>query len=120
MTARIRILIAEDDPDVALLVKTQLDTAGYETLVVGDGPEVLNLAGEFKPHLFLLDIMLPGMSGVQVYRLLQRDPDQRNKSFLFLTGAPEGSISLPQSLWDLILRKPVDRDRLLAKVAELT
>lgn len=120
MTARIRILIAEDDPDAALIVQTQLKVAGYETLVVGEGPEVLRLAEEFKPHLFLLDIMLPGMSGVQVYRRLQRDPAHRNRPCLFITGAPEGSITLPQSLWDLILRKPVDPAQLLAKVADLT
>jgi CheY-like chemotaxis protein len=63
-----RILIAEDDALTARVYSSFLQRAGYEVEVVGDGPSVLPKMGSWLPHGILLDIMLPGLNGIDVLK----------------------------------------------------
>ncbi len=59
-------LIVEDDQDLATLFRHVLDVAGYQTESILDGKEAMERLEEFPPHLVLLDLQLPGMSGVEI------------------------------------------------------
>jgi len=66
-----RILIVDDDANIAELISLYLLKECYETQIVGDGEEALRVFPSFKPHLILLDLMLPGIDGYQVCRQLR-------------------------------------------------
>jgi DNA-binding response OmpR family regulator len=67
------ILVVEDEEAIAEAVRVRLVAEGYDVRVAGDGPLALRMAGEERPDLVVLDLMLPGMDGLEVCRELQRD-----------------------------------------------
>lgn len=68
MAEKQRVLIVDDDANIAELISLYLTKECYETLIVHDGEEALRVFGEFKPNIILLDLMLPGIDGYQVCR----------------------------------------------------
>ena len=74
MTAhRKRVLVVEDDNITAGIVKTYLEKGGYEVLTAQDGPEALTAARDHSPDLVVLDLLLPGLSGLDVCRTLRSE-----------------------------------------------
>lgn len=71
MAEKQRILIVDDDENIAELISLYLMKECYETKIVYDGEEALRVFPEFKPNLILLDLMLPGIDGYQVCRELR-------------------------------------------------
>jgi len=69
-----RILIVEDDPAIAAFVQTALEREGFATELVGDGEKALARVDAAPPDLILLDLMLPGLDGLQVCQALRRRP----------------------------------------------
>ena len=67
-----RVLVVEDDPTVAEVVTGYLSRAGYATEHAADGFAALDRAASFRPHLVVLDLMLPGIDGLEVCRRLRR------------------------------------------------
>jgi len=67
------ILVVEDEEAIAEAVRVRLASEGFDVRVAGDGPEALRLAAEERPDLVVLDLMLPGMDGLEVCRELQRE-----------------------------------------------
>ena len=72
-TPEARLLIVEDEPNILELLSMSLRFAGFEVTTAGTGPDAMNRARESKPDLVLLDVMLPGMDGFEVARILRRD-----------------------------------------------
>ncbi len=68
-----RILVIDDDPALAEMLTIVLRNEGFDSAVVGDGTAALTAAREFRPDLVLLDLMLPGMNGIDVCRVLRAD-----------------------------------------------
>lgn len=67
------ILIAEDDPHIQLLIQRKLETAGYKVRTTPDGEEALRMALAERPRIMLLDVMLPGLTGLEVcHRIKQQ------------------------------------------------
>lgn len=79
------VLVAEDDPDVRELVIFKLEQAGYDVVGVADGPAVIRAVAEHRPDLVLLDISMPGMSGLDVCRQLRADPASAATRIMLLT-----------------------------------
>ncbi len=71
--SRGKILVIEDDPDITEMVEYNLTEEGYETISASDGRAGVELAGESRPDLIILDIMLPVMDGFEVCRALKSD-----------------------------------------------
>ncbi len=70
-----KILIVEDDASQQLLYQEEIQELGYEVLLAGNGEEALKIARENRPDLVILDIKLPGMSGLDALReILMEDP----------------------------------------------
>ena len=80
-----KILIAEDEPDVRALIGSNLRNAGFEVIQAEDGPSALTLARGDSPNLLVLDLMLPGMSGLEVCRVLKGDPATAKLPIIMLT-----------------------------------
>ena len=75
MRSPTKILVVDDDPKTVSLVKLYLENDGHKVLCAYDGVEALRLAREERPHLVVLDLMLPGLNGLQVCRTLRAESD---------------------------------------------
>lgn len=73
--ATARILIIDDEPSIHTVVSAYLDAEGFEHLSAMDGPSGLKAARSFKPDVVILDVMLPGMDGIELLANLRRDSD---------------------------------------------
>lgn len=84
----VRILIVEDDPMVAETLKGLLvaGDAGYEVAAIGDGVTALIHIGDRKPQVVILDILMPGMDGLEVCRKIRENPEVRDVQVIFVTG----------------------------------
>ena len=78
-------LIAEDDRDIRELVTAKLSAAGYQVLSFGNGPEALAATHKHRPDVALLDVMMPGISGIEILTRLQKDPATRDIPVILLT-----------------------------------
>ncbi len=70
-----KVLVVDDDTKTVELVKLYLNRDGYRVITAGDGNEALRLARENPPDLIVLDLMLPGLSGLEVCRILREESD---------------------------------------------
>lgn len=70
----IKILYAEDEPNISSALQEVMSQAGYEVLVCDNGRSVLSALENFKPDLLVLDLMMPGMDGLDIVRQLNADP----------------------------------------------
>ncbi|MCC7265421.1 MAG: response regulator transcription factor [Candidatus Latescibacteria bacterium] len=84
-----KILIVEDEPDILELLSYNLRQAGYEVFTAAEGEEGLRLAEEQIPDLVVLDLMLPGMDGLELCRLLKQRESLRRVPVLMLTAKAE-------------------------------
>ena len=73
MAVKQKILIVDDDNNIAELISLYLTKECFETMIVGDGESALTAVESFRPNLMLLDLMLPGIDGYQVCREIRRD-----------------------------------------------
>ncbi|OGO04702.1 MAG: hypothetical protein A2Y73_01280 [Chloroflexi bacterium RBG_13_56_8] len=83
------ILVVDDDKDVAETIRRSLRRAEYEVLVTHRGADALQIIREEHPDLVLLDILMPGMSGVEVCRHMRANPELERIPILFLTAKGE-------------------------------
>jgi len=84
-----KVLIVEDDKNIAKLVKYNLDKAGFETSVAKNGEEALSLIDKEEIHLVILDIMLPGMDGFEVCKEMKKDDRFKAIPIIMLTAKGE-------------------------------
>ena len=115
------ILIVEDDRDIADLLQRYLTRAGHVTDVRGDGGEALACVRTRVPDLVILDLMLPGVDGLEVCRTLRRAPDTRALPIIMLTARTEESdrIAGLELGADDYVTKPFSPSELVARVGAL-
>lgn len=116
-----RLLVVDDEPSIAKIVRKQLEVAGYEVTVAVDGLEGLTKAREMMPELIVLDVMLPKMNGTEVCSTLKADPKTKSIPILMLTAKAQRTdkdIGL-QAGAEAFLTKPFHLDELLAKIKAL-
>ena len=83
------ILVVEDEEDILDLIRYNLKQAGFSIIAVESGEEALEVASEENFSLVLLDLMLPGIDGLEVCRLLRAKPETKNIPVLMLTARTE-------------------------------
>ncbi len=116
-----RILVAEDDADIAALVRHYLEKAGYTVDVTGSGREVLPRLRKEPADLVVLDLMLPGMDGLDVCRAMRADPTTAAVPVIMLTAKAEESdriVGLELGADDYIT-KPFSPGEVVARVRAL-
>ncbi|MGE5207613.1 MAG: response regulator, partial [Chlamydiota bacterium] len=79
------VYVVEDDADIARLVQHQLELNGYRTRISASGSSVLQEAAREMPQLFVLDIMLPGVDGMELCRQIRRHPLLAAVPVIFMT-----------------------------------
>lgn len=84
-----QILLVEDDVDIAELVAFNLERQGWECALVHHGGEAWEMIQRIRPDLVLLDVMLPGMDGMQIFRAMKENEMTRNIPAIFLTARGE-------------------------------
>jgi two-component system alkaline phosphatase synthesis response regulator PhoP len=114
----IRVLVAEDERDVAELIRYTLAREGFEVVVASNGSDALRQARESRPDLMLLDLMLPQVNGWELCRRLKQDPATRALPVIMLTArAEEGDKVLGFELGaDDYVTKPFSTRELVARV----
>lgn len=113
-----RILVADDEPDILEFVKYNLQKEGYEVFTASDGAEALAAARTHRPHLILLDRMMPVMDGAQTCRAIRDDPALRDTMVVFLSalGEEEQQIEGFGAGADDYLTKPIKMKLLMSRV----
>jgi CheY-like chemotaxis protein len=117
-----KILIADDDPVHIQLVSAQLRAEGFQVLVARDSMQALMLTLRGKPNAVLLDVNMPGGTGLQTLRQLKASPDTKPIPVIVVSGSddPELIKKLTQLGAEDFLRKPFAADDLLRILARVT
>ena len=115
------VLVADDDPDILLLISLTLERDGYEVVTAKNGLEAYDRALERTPHLILLDLMMPGLDGREVTRRLRTEKETRNVPIMIVTAFAEESQALDalEAGADAYMKKPFSPRDLLARTASL-
>jgi len=110
-------LVVDDEPTIAEVVARYLQRAGYEARTAADGPSAVVEAMSRRPDLVVLDIMLPGLDGLEVMRRLQEDADARVPVILLTAKGEESDrlVGLRQGADDYVV-KPFSPLELVARV----
>jgi two-component system, OmpR family, response regulator MprA len=112
------ILVVDDDPHIRSVIRRGLHFEGYNVEIAADGPEALRIARENPPNMVVLDVMLPGMDGLEICQRLRRGT---NVPILMLTARDAVSdriAGLDRGADDYLI-KPFDFDELLARIRAL-
>lgn len=112
------ILVIEDEKNILELIKYNLKERGYQTITTTNGKSGLEIALESKPHLILLDLMLPGMSGLEICKMFKQNYKTRDIPIIMLTARTEETdIVLGLELGaDDYITKPFSPKQFLARV----
>jgi excisionase family DNA binding protein len=106
------ILIVDDEEDIAGMLKTYFQRqGGYEVACASDGISALIEVGRIRPDLLILDIMIPGVDGVEVCRRIKANSDNKT-AIIAISGVDTNQKDILQAGADAFMLKPVDLDRL--------
>ncbi len=111
-------IIVEDDRDIVALFRHVLDIAGYHTEIVLNGIEAMERIEKLLPNIVLLDLQLPGMSGVEILKRMRANDSMSRIPVVVITAYAPYADSLPVEP-DLLLLKPVDINQLSSLVQRL-
>jgi two-component system phosphate regulon response regulator PhoB len=116
-----RVLVVDDEPDIVALVAYHLAKSGYSVSTATSGPEGLAVAKREKPALVVLDLMLPGLSGLEVMESLRADASTSRIAVLMLTARREESDRIKGLTLgaDDYLTKPFSPQELVLRVAAI-
>ena len=116
-----RILIVDDEPDIREFVQYNLAKEGYDVLCATNGREALVKAVEFRPHLILMDMMMPEMDGREACRALRSNPSTSKMMILFLSAVceEESLVECYEAGADDYITKPVSMKVLCSRVGAI-
>lgn len=118
MSAKSKILVIDDEPEITEIIQAFLVNAGYMVKIENSSTAGLEVAKSFRPDLILLDIMMPVLDGYEVCGRLKKDPQTMGIPVLFLTGkdAKDDAGMSFKAGGDLFIKKPFSCERLLNMV----
>ena len=116
-----KILVVDDEEQLALALRIRLQSRGYEVTTAGDGRQALELIERHQPDLVILDVLMPVMDGFEVYHLLKENPKTKDIPVIIVTAKGERKdrqLGLSSPSYNYIA-KPFEVEDLLAKVREV-
>ena len=116
-----RILVVDDEPDIREFVQYNLVKEGYEVACATNGREAVACAVEFRPHLILLDMMMPEMDGREACRLLRANPITSKMMIIFLSAVceEESLVECYEAGADDYITKPVGMKVLCSRIGAI-
>ena len=111
-----RILVVEDQDDVAQLIDVVLKGEGYTVAIARDGAQGLMMSRDWQPDLILMDIMLPGVDGGTLIARLRQEPETSDLPIIAMSASRTLRDRTPELQADALLSKPFDVDALLVQV----
>lgn len=119
--SKVKILLVDDEPDILEIVGFNLQKEGFQVYKASDGLEGVTLAEKIKPHLILLDVMMPNMDGMEACEKIRAMPDMKNTLIAFFTARGEDYSQMAglDSGADDYITKPVKPKVLVSKVKSL-
>ena len=115
-----KIMVVDNEPDIVDLTRTVLELGGYQVVTAYSGEECLRRLEKEKVDLVLLDIMMPGMSGWDVFNRINKKPGNIKVAFLSVLEISDKrkQVLLDEGLADYIM-KPFDKDSLLDRIDKI-
>ncbi len=115
MVAAARVLIVDDEPSTAEMFRLMLEQAGFETFVVHGTGTAINAIRRHRPDLLLVDVMMPGVSGLELCRYVRREPDLTHIPIVMISAKsqPEDEAAGLAAGATIYLKKPVSKQDLL-------
>jgi CheY-like chemotaxis protein len=110
------ILVAEDHPDSRDALRTLLEACGYRVTVASDGEEAIRRAMEARPDLILMDLMMPGVDGLEATRRLRGRSEFSETPIVALTAMEGGRERAMDAGFDDFVSKPIDLQAFLRKL----
>ena len=101
------VLIVEDELDMRIFISTLLETSGYQPIMTRDGTEGMLKARDICPDLIILDVMMPGEGGVQMYRELKTHDTLCNIPVIMLSAVARKTFSHYLNMVNARLKKPI-------------
>ena len=116
-----RILLVDDEEDILEMIKYNLEKDSHIVETASNGESALTIVSDFQPHLIILDIMMPGMDGIEVCQSLRTKPELSDTLIAFLTARSESftHVSALESGGDDFITKPIKPNVLKSRVRAL-
>ncbi len=116
-----KILIADDEPDILEIIQFNLSAEGYTVFTAKNGDEAIEAAKKYQPNLIILDVMMPGKTGLDVCNILRLQPAFNNTLIIFLTALNDEKAEIKglETGADDYLAKPISPRVLISKVNAL-
>ena len=115
-----KILIVDDDPDIATMLEDRLQASDYGTVIARDGIQALEMVEQEAPHLMLLDLDMPRLTGLEVLKRLSKVKPAEDLPVIVMTahGSIEAAVqAMKDGAYDF-LTKPLDKDHLLIVISK--
>ena len=121
MQSNNRILLVDDENDILEFLSYNLKNEGFEVLTCNDGQTALNIIDDFMPHLIVLDVMMPGMDGIETCEQIRLNPKYNNILITFLTARSEdySQVAGLEAGADDYINKPIKPKVLVSRVKAL-
>ncbi|MFZ1750478.1 MAG: response regulator transcription factor [Saprospiraceae bacterium] len=121
MSAKLKILIVDDEDDILEILRYNMEKEGYEVETASDGHSAIAVAEKFEPNLIILDIMMPGMDGIEVCQRLRSNPKFEKTLIAFLTARSEAftQITALDGGGDDFINKPIKPNVLKSRINAL-
>ena len=113
-----KILVADDEPGLVTLLETMLQLKGFDVITAVTGTEALDKALREKPEVIILDVVMPGLAGYQVFERLQEDLYARHVPVFVISGRKNMVNLFPPSNLITFISKPFDSNALIEKVVQ--
>lgn len=117
----LKVLIADDEPDILEILKYNLVQEGYEVFTAKDGDEALERARRHLPELVVLDVMMPKKTGVEVCRILRSQPSFKDSLIIFLTAVNDDATQINglETGADDYINKPISPKVFISRINAL-
>ena len=118
---KVKILIADDEPDILEIVSYNLSSEGYEVFCARNGNEAIEMAKKTLPSMIILDVMMPYKNGIEVCNILRMQPQFKETVIIFLTALNDENTEIRglESGADDYITKPISPKVLVSKVTAL-